>query len=170
MGNSTGIIYNNQINDFTIGNGTDKFGLPVNPDNKIVAGKQPASSMAPLIFLNQRGEPVFVTGGSGGMRILPSVISTSWRALYRYMDIKQAIDYPRIAADFHNARLNYEYGLPMSIVEELKRRGHVTHRISNSVENFTEYIGSINSVCKTKQTGVILANSDYRRHGETAGF
>lgn len=80
MGDATGIIYNNQINDFSFGSQTDKFGLPVNPNNKVAAGKRPASSMCPLVFLNQRNEPVFATGGSGGIKILPSVISvlSSW--------------------------------------------------------------------------------------------
>lgn len=86
------------------------------------------------------------------------------------MDIKQAIDYPRIAPDFYNSHLNYEYGLPKSIVEELKRRGHVMHRISDTIENPKEYIGSVNSVCRTKQTEIILANADYRRNGTSAGF
>ncbi|ODN04055.1 Gamma-glutamyltranspeptidase 1 [Orchesella cincta] len=170
MGDASGIIFNNELNDFSLGTENDKFGLPGNPDNKIEAGKRPASSMAPLIFLNHNHVPVFATGGSGGLQILPAVISTSWRALYRYMDIKQATDYPRIAPDFYNTRLNYEYGLPKSVVEELKRRGHATHRISDTVENPERYIGSVNSVCRTHTNGMILANADFRRHGEPAGF
>jgi len=86
------------------------------------------------------------------------------------MDIKEATDYPRIAPNFYNSRLDYEFGLPKSVVEELKRRGHATHRISDMVENPEHYIGSVNSVCRTRQTGIILANADYRRHGEPAGF
>lgn len=75
MGDSSGIIYNNQLADFAFGNNTDQFGLPLNSDNKVVAGRQPASSMAPLIFLNSRNQPVFATGGTGGMDILAAVIS-----------------------------------------------------------------------------------------------
>ncbi|CAL8115602.1 unnamed protein product [Orchesella dallaii] len=170
MGDATGIIFNNELNDFSLGTTEDKFGLPGNPDNKIEAGKRPASSMAPLIFVNNNNRPVFATGGSGGLHILPAVISTTWRALYRYMDIKEATDYPRIAPDYYNSWLDYEYGLPKSVVEELKRRGHDTHRISDTVENPERYIGSVNSVCRTKQSGIILANADFRRHGNPAGF
>lgn len=86
------------------------------------------------------------------------------------MDIKQAIDYPRIAPDFNSFNLKYEYGLPKSIVEELKRRGHVLRRVSDTVDSPPTYIGSINAVCKTKQTEVVLANADFRRLGKTAGF
>lgn len=38
-------------------------------------GKQPASSMAPIILLNANGQPVLATGGAGGVSIVPSVIS-----------------------------------------------------------------------------------------------
>lgn len=40
MGDATGIIYNNEIDDFSFGNGTDKYGLSVNPGNKVQAGNQ----------------------------------------------------------------------------------------------------------------------------------
>lgn len=85
------------------------------------------------------------------------------------MDIKQANDYPRLAADFYNSRLSYEYGFPKAVVEELKRRDHVTYRVNNASDGYP-YIGSVNSVCRTKQTGIILSNSDRRRFGQPAGL
>jgi gamma-glutamyltranspeptidase/glutathione hydrolase/leukotriene-C4 hydrolase len=166
MGNTTGIIYNNQIDDFSFPNATEVYGLEPNAMNFVQPGKRPASSMAPLIFLNDKNQPVFATGGSGGGRIVSAVISTTWRALYRRMDIKRANDYPRFMPHFEPAELQYEYGLPALFVEELRRRGHRTRRLNST----TSYIGNVNSVCRTKTASKILANADFRKHGGSAGF
>jgi len=38
MGESTGIIYNNHMADFTLGNSSDIYGLPQNENNRIEPG------------------------------------------------------------------------------------------------------------------------------------
>jgi len=43
--------------------------------NVYTTGKQAASSMAPLIFLNSTGSPIFATGSSGGLNGLSAIIS-----------------------------------------------------------------------------------------------
>lgn len=165
MGNTTGLIYNNEMNDFSFDNGTDAFQLPPNSDNFAEPGKRPASSMAPLIFLNNRGQPVLATGAAGGTDILSAVISSTWRALYREMDIKTAIDHPRFTVSFNPSELVYEYGLPASIVSDLEKRGHRMRRL-----DLDGYVGSVGSVCRTRVNSLILANSDYRKNGGSAGF
>jgi gamma-glutamyltranspeptidase len=125
--------------------------------------------MAPLLFINSLGQPVLASGGSGGEKIVPALISTTWRALYRDSDIKTAIDYPRFMPEFDSStHLLYEYGLPEFLLNELRRRGHVTVRQDNSTL-LDSYIANVNAVCRTK-TGSILGNSDYRKEGDSAGF
>ncbi|CAG7731971.1 unnamed protein product [Allacma fusca] len=165
MGSTTGIIYNNELADFSFTNASDPYGLPPNHNNFIEPGKRPASSMAPVIFLNSKGQPVLATGGAGGSKILPAVVTTTWRALYRDMDIKAAIDEPRISANFEPSEIEYEYGLLAQIVKDMERRGHRMRRL-----NVSSYIGNVNSVCRTRATGLILANADYRKRGTSAGF
>jgi gamma-glutamyltranspeptidase/glutathione hydrolase/leukotriene-C4 hydrolase len=165
MGDTTGIIYNNEMADFSFQNASDPYGLPANPNNNVQPGKRPASSMAPVIFLNSKGQPVLATGGAGGSKILPAVITTIWRALYRDMDIKTAIDQPRITANFEPAEIVYEYGLLAQVVKDMERRGHRMRRL-----NVSSYVGNVNSVCRTRATGLILANADYRKRGTSAGF
>jgi gamma-glutamyltranspeptidase/glutathione hydrolase/leukotriene-C4 hydrolase len=38
MGNTTGIIFNNEINDFSFPNKSDAYGLPSNPHNYVQPG------------------------------------------------------------------------------------------------------------------------------------
>jgi gamma-glutamyltranspeptidase len=122
--------------------------------------------MAPLILVNAQGLPVLVSGASGGQKIISALISTTWRALYRALNLKEAIDYPRFIPQFNPSQLMYEYGLPNYVVAELRRKGHTLVRL-DSGENG---VGNVNGVCRTKQTQLILANADYRKHGDSAGF
>jgi len=168
MGETTGIIYNNVMLDFSIGNETDAYGLPPNQLNQIESGKRPASSMCPIILVNDKGQPVLASGGTGGGKIVSAVISTTWRALYRNLDIKEAIDYPRFAPTFNPSIMHYEFGLPKNVVSELRRRGHKMERLPNATEK--SHLGSVNAVCRTKQIGIILGNADYRKNGDSAGF
>ena len=77
-GNRTGILFNNQMADFSIPGTTSVFGLPASPSNFIKPGKMPMSSMAPSIFLSENGTPVFVSGGSGGTQITSQIAAVSF--------------------------------------------------------------------------------------------
>jgi gamma-glutamyltranspeptidase/glutathione hydrolase/leukotriene-C4 hydrolase len=165
MGNLTGIIFNNEMRDFSFPNDTSAFGLLPNSHNYVEAGKRPASSMAPLIFLNDQGEAVFATGGAGGSSIVAAVVGTTWRVLYREMNLKDAIDFPRVSPIFNPTGVLYEYGIPAAIISDLERKGHRTNRVANST-----VLGNVCAVGKTKTNSIVLANSDFRKHGDSAGF
>ena len=81
------------------------------------------------------------------------------------MDIKTAIDYPRFATRFNPTELEYEYGIPAPLIDDLHRKGHKTHRLE-----LNNHIGNVNSVCRTKRSNKILANADYRKLGNSAGL
>ncbi|KAI3844334.1 hypothetical protein MKX03_006137 [Papaver bracteatum] len=69
---STGIILNNQMDDFSAPNEEPKDKLPPAPANFIRPNKRPLSSMSPLIILKEN-QLVGVLGASGGINIIPAV-------------------------------------------------------------------------------------------------
>ncbi|CAG2181670.1 unnamed protein product, partial [Oppiella nova] len=89
MSPRTGILFNNQMDDFTTG-ATNDFGIPVSDSNWVTAGRRPLSSMCPTIFTDNNGLRL-VIGGSGGPKITTAVASVSMRNLWFGENIKQAI-------------------------------------------------------------------------------
>ncbi|WAR01346.1 GGT1-like protein [Mya arenaria] len=124
VGNRTGIVFNNQMDDFSTPNTTNYFNVPASPANFIKPYKRPMSSISPTIVLNENGDVVLVTGASGGTRILTStalsVIETMWLGL----GMKEAIEYPRFHHQLLPLELRIEEDMPQAIMNGLRERGH----------------------------------------------
>lgn len=75
MSPSTGIILNNEMDDFSTPGVVNYFHIPSSPSNFIKPGKRPMSSMAPTIFTNKNGDFVLGLGAAGGSRI---TITNAW--------------------------------------------------------------------------------------------
>ena len=69
----TGILMNNEMDDFSIKPGTPNvYGLVGSEANKIESRKSPLSSMSPtVVFKNSK--PVLITGSQGGSMIINTV-------------------------------------------------------------------------------------------------
>jgi len=96
-GTKTGIIYNDEMDDFSTPNTTNAFGVPASPANFIAPGKRPVSSMSPLIVIDNHTQRVQqVLGASGGTRITTSIAQVSLLNLLFNANIKAAIDSARL--------------------------------------------------------------------------
>lgn len=77
MSPSTGIIFNNQMDDFSTPNTVNFYGVPASKHNFIKPNKRPASSMVPSIIVDEKNQVKLVIGASGGPRIISAVAYVS---------------------------------------------------------------------------------------------
>ncbi|KAL6560999.1 Gamma-glutamyltranspeptidase 3 [Orobanche hederae] len=70
---STGILLNNEMDDFSIPTDESADKLPPAPTNFIEPNKRPLSSMTPIVILKDN-QLAGVVGGSGGLDIIPAVV------------------------------------------------------------------------------------------------
>ncbi|XP_071652138.1 glutathione hydrolase 1 proenzyme isoform X2 [Temnothorax longispinosus] len=158
---STGIIFNDEMDDFSSPNITNGFGLPPSPANFIRPGKRPLSSMNPTIVVDHKNDVRLVIGAAGGSKITSGVAVGMVLNLWFGYDIKEAID----------ARRLHHQLLPMNIQNE-KNFCQVTldylNKIGHNVATFSGIGSAITAI--SKENGLITANSDYRRQGTTAGL
>lgn len=92
---NTGILLNNEMDDFTVKVGVPNFfGLVQGENNAIAPGKRPLSSMSPTIVLRD-GKLFMVLGTPGGSRIITMVVHTLLNVIDYGMNIQEAVDAPR---------------------------------------------------------------------------
>ena len=92
---STGILLNNEMDDFTAKLGVPNlYGLVQGAPNAIAPGKRPLSSMSPTI-VSKNGKPVLIVGTPGGSRIITTVVHTILNLVDYGMDVQEAVDAPR---------------------------------------------------------------------------
>jgi gamma-glutamyltranspeptidase/glutathione hydrolase/leukotriene-C4 hydrolase len=156
---STGVIWNCQMDDFSTPNVTNFYGFPPSPTNFIKPGKKPQSSTSPLIVFNEEtGAVEMAIGGAGGSTIITGVSTVAFRTLFLGWGLKEAIDAPRL----HNQLLpnvtEYERGFPTEYIDALTKRGHV----------FKKSPGITDVTAVKRDSKFTWANSDWR-HGPEAG-
>jgi gamma-glutamyltranspeptidase / glutathione hydrolase len=92
----TGILMNNEMDDFTAKPGVpNMFGLVQGEANAVAPGKTPLSSMSPTI-VTKDGKVVMVIGSPGGSRIITITLEAILNVIDHGMTVQEAIDAPRI--------------------------------------------------------------------------
>lgn len=96
MAPGTGILLNNEMDDFTAKPGVPNlYGLVQGEANAIEPRKSPLSSMSPTI-ISKDGKPFMVIGSPGGARIITITLEAILNVIDHGMTIQEAIDAPRI--------------------------------------------------------------------------
>jgi gamma-glutamyltranspeptidase/glutathione hydrolase len=119
-----GFLLNDEMDDFTAKLGaTNAYGLAQGPANLIEPGKRPLSSMTPTIVL-KGGKPFLVLGVPGGSRIITAVLEVMLNVLDFHMNIQDAIDFPRVHAQWNGYRLEVERGVSPDTIALLRQFGY----------------------------------------------
>ncbi|EPS70272.1 hypothetical protein M569_04488, partial [Genlisea aurea] len=93
---STGILLNNEMDDFSTPTDVSPDKLPPAPANFISPKKRPLSSMTPVIVLKKDGELAGVIGGSGGLNIIPAVVQVFINHFLLGMQPRAAVESARV--------------------------------------------------------------------------
>jgi len=155
----TGIVMNNQMDDFSAQPGVPNFfGLIGAEANAVEPKKRPLSSMSPTIVL-QHGKPILSLGAAGGPTIISQTVINLVDILDYGMDVNQALRSPRFHHQWKPDELRTEK-LPDEVVDSLRKRGHkVTPVNSMGAAQIVSHSGDGFS-----------AASDPRLKGKAAGY
>ncbi|MEO6381407.1 MAG: gamma-glutamyltransferase [Nitrobacter sp.] len=120
----TGILLNNELDDFTAAPGaSNAYGLVGFEANLPGPGKRPLSSMTPTIVLKD-GKPMLVTGSPGGSRIISTVLQVIVNVFDYDMNVAAAVDAPRLHHQWLPDQVRAEHGFPEGVIAGLRARGH----------------------------------------------
>ncbi|KAJ2776581.1 hypothetical protein H4R18_005602 [Coemansia javaensis] len=161
MDPATGIILNDEMDDFSTTNEKNGFGLRPSPNNKIVPRKRPLSSTSATI-VETDGQVDLVLGGSGGSRILTAVLQVIINALDFGMPLDQAVDAPRLHHQLIPETLAVDPLFSPAIAHALAERGHAIAPLNHG--------SSVVQAVRRLPSGLLHAVSDARKHGLAAGY
>jgi len=120
----TGVIMNNEMNDFSIPGLSNKFGFVPSPSNYIQPKKRPLSSITPVIVMTPNGTLNFIVGAAGGSRIITSTIQSIIYTLDGGLSAPEALAQPRLHDQLIPNQVLFEYDYNNATVAFMKERGH----------------------------------------------
>ncbi|XP_071964321.1 glutathione hydrolase 1 proenzyme-like [Antedon mediterranea] len=159
MSESTGIIYNNLMADFSIPNSEAEF-QPSNEANYPGPNKYPLSSMSGSIVLDKNGDVRLVVGSSGGKQIITANAWITLGAVATDSSLKDLIEYRRIHNQLFPNIGKYDAGLSETIVEGLENMDQILAESGS--------FAVVQAILQDENG--IEAYSDSRKGGKPAGY
>ncbi|XP_069003236.1 glutathione hydrolase 1 proenzyme [Embiotoca jacksoni] len=161
MSRQTGILLNNEMDDFSSPLITNGFGVPPSPNNFIRPGKRPMSSMCPTILFDKNNNVKMVVGGSGGTKITTSIAQVILNALFFKYDLNKAVSDPRLHNQLSPNATVAEPDFDKNILEGLEKKNHKTE--------FLQSTGAVVQAVVRHDDG-LHAQSDPRKWAYAAGY
>lgn len=161
MSASTGILLNNEMDDFSSPLITNGFGVPPSPSNFIRPGKRPMSSMCPTILFDKNNKVKMVVGGSGGTKITTSIAQVILNVLFFDYDLKKAVSEPRIHNQLSPNLTVVEPEFDKNILNGLAEKNHETEFLTST--------GAVVQAVVRYEKG-LQAQSDHRKWAYAAGY
>ena len=122
----TGIVLNNEMDDFSAKVGASNIFEATSTSNKnqVEPKKTPLSSMSPTILLGTDGKPVLALGAPGGTRIITAVAQTILNYIVFHQDLYQAVAAVRIHEQWKPDTLFIEnQSIPIETLNALRKMG-----------------------------------------------
>lgn len=180
---STGIVLNNQMDDFGTPGQINYFGLKPSEANFIEPRKKPLSSMAPMLVFKKSedegnvslGKLFLAIGASGGPKIITSVVQVFINHALLGMSLFDAMSHPRV----HDQLLYHGSDVTCFESVDLDNAGphiEVSNRTKEALINrdhqllSIDYTGVVQAVSVDLETASMSAVSDIRKAGVPAGY
>lgn len=161
-----GFLLNNEMGDFNWRPGyTDRRGVIGTPANVIAPGKRMLSSQTPTIIARD-GHPVLLTGSPGGRTIINTVLCITLNVLEFEMDLRSAIDAPRLHQGWFPDVVRFEGAMQpahRATIQRLISWGH-------DVEQQPYRQGDAHSIFIDPARGRYVGVPDHRIHGHATGY
>jgi gamma-glutamyltranspeptidase/glutathione hydrolase len=157
-----GFLLNNEMMDFNWFPGeTTRTGTIGTTPNQIAPGKRMLSSQTPTIVA-RGGKVVLVTGSPGSRTIINTVLNIVINVIDFGMDIRAAVDAPRLHHAWFPDELTFEgFHDHPDTVAKLRRMGHKVNSAGQ---------GDAHSIWVDPRTGAFHGAADRRVNGKAAGF
>lgn len=126
----TGILLNNEMDDFNVNPGQpNSYGLVMGEKNKVEPGKRPVSSMTPTI-VTRDGQFVAAVGAPGGSRIITGVFEWLLNYLAYGFNSQTSASLPRTHHQWYPDALGYEVGISADTRALLLAKGHKLEKVN----------------------------------------
>lgn len=121
----SGVILNDELDDFSIPGVPNNFGLYPSPYNYIEPFKRPLSTITPTIIEDEDSNLELVVGGSGGSQILTATLNVILNTYDFHQNVFEAVKAPRIHHQLIPNEVQFETGYNSEILASLTQKGHL---------------------------------------------
>lgn len=131
----TGIILNDEMDDFSTPGLQNVYGIPPSEKNYIAPGKRPMSSMAPTIIVNPDGHVSMVVGSAGGSKITTAIAHT---IIQRYFmkskaSLWEIFSMKRLHHQLLPNVISYESEFDQNIIDGLAALNHTMEKVTQTI-------------------------------------